>query len=589
MNLFLQNSIDGLLIGAAYGIAGIGFAFVYIVIRRLDLAYGSCLMAALYAVVAIAGSRQISLVASLALALPIAVAVLAYSQWLCFPASLSPPPITVVAASFALWMQIEEVVTLFMPLHHYAFPTDVVTKDILIGSIAIRSDLIVIGLLSVLTALALYAFIHLTRDGRALRAAAQCRVAAALCGISPTRLWLSTLLTSATLGTIAALSMVTIAALIAAPGLGGVVLQALQSLNVGNAFVAGLAIVIMAIVLDRVTTAASRRAEISARLSKAKPGRRRLLALGAGLVVTLFAVFLSRSVLWAAQFPSSIDIGGGLSDVVSNVSDWTQSTLSLFTTSLKDVFTIAVLNPFQALLTESPALLVALVILAVAVIVGGVRAAIVSAVCLVLIASVGLWEDSMITLASTLIATVVTMVLGLVVGVAMGRSASVDGWLRPILDAAQTMPAFVYLIPFLGLFGPSRFTAIVAAIIYAAPVSIKIIAEGIAAVSKESVEAAQSSGSSPWQTITKVQLPMARSSIALATNQGLIYVLAMVVVGGLVGGGALGYDVVAGFSQISLFGKGLAAGIAIVLLGIMLDRITQGAGGRPSTGAARAG
>ena len=378
----------------------------------------------------------------------------------------------------------------------------------------------------------------------------------------------------------AALSMVTIAALIAAPGLGGVVLQALQSLNVGNAFVAGLAIVIMAIVLDRVTTAASRRAEISARLSKAKPGRRRLLALGAGLVVTLFAVFLSRSVLWAAQFPSSIDIGGGLSDVVSNVSDWTQSTLSLFTTSLKDVFTIAVLNPFQALLTESPALLVALVILAVAVIVGGVRAAIVSAVCLVLIASVGLWEDSMITLASTLIATVVTMVLGLVVGVAMGRSASVDGWLRPILDAAQTMPAFVYLIPFLGLFGPSRFTAIVAAVIYAAPVSIKIVAEGIAAVSKESVEAAQSSGSSPWQTITKVQLPMARSSIALATNQGLIYVLAMVVVGGLVGGGALGYDVVAGFSQISLFGKGLAAGIAIVLLGIMLDRITQAAANR---------
>ena len=89
------------------------------------------------------------------------------------------------------------------------------------------------------------------------------------------------------------------------------------------------------------------------------------------------------------------------------------------------------------------------------------------------------------------------------------------------------------------------------------------------------VEAATSAGSTPWQTITKVQLPMARQSLTLAANQGLCYVLSMVVVGGLVGAGALGYDVVAGFSQLQLFGKGLAAGLAIVLLGIMLDRITK--------------
>jgi glycine betaine/proline transport system permease protein len=94
------------------------------------------------------------------------------------------------------------------------------------------------------------------------------------------------------------------------------------------------------------------------------------------------------------------------------------------------------------------------------------------------------------------------------------------------------------------------------------------------------VEAATSAGSSTWQLITKVQLPMARRSLALATNQGLIYVLSMVVVGGLVGGGALGYDVVAGFSQGKLYGKGLAAGLAIVLLGVLLDRITQAAARR---------
>ena len=87
-------------------------------------------------------------------------------------------------------------------------------------------------------------------------------------------------------------------------------------------------------------------------------------------------------------------------------------------------------------------------------------------------------------------------------------------------------------------------------------------------------------GSKAWQIITKVQLPMSMRTIALATNQGLIYVLSMVVVGGLVGAGALGYDVVAGFRQDSLFGKGLAAGLAIVMLGIMLDRVTQAASRR---------
>ena len=94
------------------------------------------------------------------------------------------------------------------------------------------------------------------------------------------------------------------------------------------------------------------------------------------------------------------------------------------------------------------------------------------------------------------------------------------------------------------------------------------------------IEAARSTGSTTWQLISKVQLPMAREALVLATNQGLLYVLSMVVIGGLVGGGGLGYYVVAGFSQGQLFGKGLAAGIAITALGIMLDRVAQYAAAR---------
>ena len=172
------------------------------------------------------------------------------------------------------------------------------------------------------------------------------------------------------------------------------------------------------------------------------------------------------------------------------------------------------------------------------------------------------------------------LILGVVFGVWMGRSPRADKVIRPVLDAAQVMPPFVYLVPFLALFEATRFTAIFAAVVYAAPVAIKIVTDGVRGVPASTVEAASAYGSSRWQMITKVQLPMARNALTLATNQGLIYVLSMVVVGGLVGAGALGYQVVAGFSQSQLYGKGLAAGFAIVLLGVMLDRITQAAAKR---------
>lgn len=378
----------------------------------------------------------------------------------------------------------------------------------------------------------------------------------------------------------AALAMATIAALIAAPGLGQQVLQALQSLDIGKAFNAGLAIVILAIILDRTTTAASLRAELGARATR--PGRRRL-RLGAvvvGAVLSVVAVVLSQQQLWAAVFPRELTIGPAVQGGATAVTGWATDNLSGLTSTLQNAVTAGTLNPFQSLLADSPWFVTAAAVLVIAALVGGLRPTVVTALCLGLIVYLGLWSAAMVTLAMTLVATVLVMVLAVVVGTGMGRSRRLDTVVRPVLDAAQTLPAFVYLVPFLGFFGASRFTAIVAAVVYAAPVAIKIVADGIRGVSPTTLEAAASTGSSTWQLVTKVQLPMAARSLALATNQGLIYVLAMVVVGGLVGGGALGYLVVAGFVQNALYGKGLAAGLAIVLLGIMLDRITQSAAAR---------
>jgi glycine betaine/proline transport system permease protein len=175
------------------------------------------------------------------------------------------------------------------------------------------------------------------------------------------------------------------------------------------------------------------------------------------------------------------------------------------------------------------------------------------------------------------------MILAVIFGVWMGRSRVADVAIRPLLDAGQVMPPFVYLIPALALFGPTRFTAIFAAIVFAAPASIKIVADGIRGVSPTTVEAATASGSNKWQIISKVQVPMARGALVLAANQGLLYVLSMVVIGGLVGGGALGFDIVKGFSIDTFQGRGIAAGFAIVLMGIMLDRITRRAATRVGT------
>jgi glycine betaine/proline transport system permease protein len=189
-----------------------------------------------------------------------------------------------------------------------------------------------------------------------------------------------------------------------------------------------------------------------------------------------------------------------------------------------------------------------------------------------------MWEHSMETLTQVVVATILTLAIGLVFGILSARSDRFSAVLRPFLDAAQTMPAFVYLLPAVALFLATRFTGIVAAIIYAVPPVIRLVEIGIRTVPPAVREAGVSSGATPLQLLRKVELPVALPALLVAMNQGIILVLAMVVVGGLVGAGGLGYDVVAGFVRRDFFGEGLAAAIAIVLLGIMLDRITQSAG-----------
>jgi len=384
----------------------------------------------------------------------------------------------------------------------------------------------------------------------------------------------------------AALSMATLAAYVNGPGLGKPVLSALIRNDVGGAFIPGMLIVLMAIMLDRTTTAASERAERAARGGHSPRIRR--IVLGAGLVGVGVAIYLSRYYTWAAEFPES-DLGRNSADKVDSFFEWFTSTFDGIAGALKDAVTTVLLNPLQSLLADSPWFVTGLALVALAYVLGGSRGMVAAVVCLAGIRFFDLWHDAMITLNMVLVATLLVMVLAVVFGVWMARRRSVDILLRPLLDAGQTIPPFVYLIPVLAMFGPTRFTAIVAGIVYAAPAAIKLVADGVKNVSPTTLEASRSTGCTTWQEITKVQLPMARASLVLATNQGLLYVLSMVVIGGLVGAGALGYDAVLGFSRSEEWGKGAAAGITIVLLGVMVDRICRAAAAQDSVGGGRVG
>jgi glycine betaine/proline transport system permease protein len=372
----------------------------------------------------------------------------------------------------------------------------------------------------------------------------------------------------------AALSFVVIAALIASPGLGGPIIEALTIRNVGDGFVAGLAVVFIAIMLDRSTSAAANTKQTFIPPSKKELQQRKISIAGMG-IFAIVCIWLSRNVLWAAIWPKQLDISAIVSNGTNNVTGWITDNLRIITVSFKDFISNYVLNSIQTLLADSPWFITITMIALITYLLGGKKVTIMAIGLMSLIVLCGLWYETMVTLTQTLVATFLTMILGVILGVWIGRSEKADKVLRPFLDAGQTLPAFVYLVPILGLFGPSRFTGIVTGIVYAIPVVVKIVGEGIKGVSTTMVEAATAAGSSAWQIITKVQLPAAKKSLLLATNQGLIFVLAVIVIGGFVGSGGLGYLVLVGGSKPELQGKGLVAGFSILLLGVMIDRIAH--------------
>ncbi|WP_026905614.1 ABC transporter permease [Paucisalibacillus globulus] len=192
-----------------------------------------------------------------------------------------------------------------------------------------------------------------------------------------------------------------------------------------------------------------------------------------------------------------------------------------------------------------------------------------------LIGTFGLWEDMMTTIAIILTAVIICLLIGIPIGIWMAFSKGFSNVMRPLLDAMQTMPSFVYLIPAIFFFGLGNVSAIFATLIYALPPVIRLTELAIRKVDKEVIESAQSFGSSRGQMLRKVQLPQALPTIMAGVNQTTMMALAMVVIASMVGAQGLGEQVLVSINRIDI-ALGFEAGISIVFLAIIIDRITNG-------------
>jgi glycine betaine/proline transport system permease protein len=206
--------------------------------------------------------------------------------------------------------------------------------------------------------------------------------------------------------------------------------------------------------------------------------------------------------------------------------------------------------------------------------VSSVKLAVFSVATLFFIGFLGLWEDTMTTLAMVLCSVIFCIFAGVPLGIFAGRSDVFDSWLRPVLDAMQTTPAFVYLVPIVMLFSIGNVAGVLATIIFALAPIIRLTSLGIRQVHPELVEAAQAFGATPWQVLVRVQFPIAMPTILAGLNQTIMMALSMVVIAALIGAGGLGTPVVLGLNTLDI-GLATIGGVAIVLLAMVLDRITQ--------------
>lgn len=368
------------------------------------------------------------------------------------------------------------------------------------------------------------------------------------------------------------LNMVIIASMIGAGGLGFDVLRALRQLDIDRGFVSGTAIVVIAIMLDRLGAAVANRARPDVEQAPGW-GQSLILPLGWLLAATLAGVWIE----WLAKFPDALRLstGGVLNATVSwiNVNFFdAMEALRIFT--LKNL-----MNPIKFFLADMPWLVLAGLVTLAAYFIAGLRLALLSVLVLGFCLVTGLWDKVMITLYLCLSATVVSALIGIPLAVAAARYDALYRAANVAVELLQTLPSFVYLIPVVMLFRVGDFAALLAIVAFAITPIVKFTMTALRTVPSDLVEAGQSMGCSRFQLDRLIRLPVALPTILLGINQAILFALAMVVITALVGTRDLGQEVYIALTTANP-GRGLVAGLCLAFLGILIDRMFRAGASR---------
>ena len=279
----------------------------------------------------------------------------------------------------------------------------------------------------------------------------------------------------------------------------------------------------------------------------------------------------------------SFDILQPFADAWIPLGSWVETGLNWLVSNFRPAFQAvrvpvdAVLSSVESTLLAISPLLVILIFGLIAWQVASRKLAFGTIISLFVVGAIGAWQEAMVTLALVLTAVIFCMVIGLPTGVWLARNDRVASTMRPVLDAMQTTPAFVYLVPIVMLFGIGNVPGVVVTIIFALPPLIRLTNLGIRQVPPDLVEASRSFGASPRQLLFKVQLPLAMPTIMAGVNQTLMLALSMVVIASMIAVGGLGQMVLRGIGRLDM-GLATVGGLGIVLLAIILDRLTQSLG-----------
>lgn len=272
--------------------------------------------------------------------------------------------------------------------------------------------------------------------------------------------------------------------------------------------------------------------------------------------------------------------------------DWVQATLNFLVSHFREVFRAIrwpidqVLNGIDLMLHSIPPTIGILLCTLLGWQLAGKRMALLCFVTLTLLGMIGVWADAMTTLSLVLTSVFFCALIGIPLGILSARHPRLEQILRPVLDAMQTLPAFVYLVPVVMLFGIGNVPGVLVTIVFALPPLVRLTNLGIRQVPEDKIEAARAFGCTPRQMLMRVQLPLATPTIMAGLNQTLMLSLSMVVIASMISVGGLGQMVLRGIGRLDM-GLATVGGVGLVLLAIFLDRLTQAMGARSAADPSR--